>query len=102
MDLFIRTCTTDPRFYDIVDESGEMIACQVADINTARVLAAAPRLLDGFYEMRWHLNELFVHRYSSVGNSKDRDEAEAVVEEWLERLAVVEADACAPDGRFPL
>lgn len=102
LGLFIRPCSTDPRLYDIVDETGEFIARQVPDINTARVLAAAPRLLDGFYEMRWRLTCWFVHGYGGVGLSDRRDELEARTEEWLERMADIEEDACAMDGRFPL
>jgi len=102
LELFIRPCTTDPRLFDVVDEAGEFIARQVPDLNTARVLAAAPRLLDGFYEMRWRLNCWFVHGRDGVGLSDRRDEGQIHTEEWLARMGEVEQDACAPDGRFPL
>ncbi len=78
------------------------MARQVPDLNTARVLAAAPRLLDGFYEMRWRLSCWFIHGHSGVGMSDHRDELELQTEDWLARMARVEEDACALDGRFPL
>ncbi|MES2990454.1 MAG: hypothetical protein V4844_03455 [Pseudomonadota bacterium] len=72
------------------------------DLNTARVLAAAPKLLDGFYEMNWVLNEWFVHGFNGVGQSEARDGRHAEVEKWLRDLKDFEMAACARDGRFPL
>jgi len=102
IELFIRPCATNPLAFDIVDDSGMALAREVPDLNTARVLAAAPKLLDGFYEMTWVLNAWFVHGFDGVGQSELRDERHAEVEEWLRDLKDVERGACAPDGRFPL
>lgn len=105
LELFVRTSVTDPRLFDVVDNTGALIARDVPDLNTARVLAAAPRLLDGFSEMLWTLNLWFVHGFEGVGDFPKReelDERQACYADWLDDMADVEAHACAPDGRFPL
>jgi hypothetical protein len=105
LELFVRPSATDPRLFDVVDDAGAFIARDVPDLNTARVLAAAPRLLDGFYEMRWKLCTWFVYGFGGVGHSRKREEFDEPQEryaDWLDDMADIEADACAPDGRFPL
>lgn len=102
LELFVRPSTRNPQLFDVVDHEGAVVAREVSDLNTARVLAAAPRLLDGFYEMRWTLNAWFVHGYCGVDKTEDLDEPQSCVAEWLREMAEVEADARAPDGRFPL
>jgi hypothetical protein len=105
LDLFVRQAVSDPRLFDVVDDTGAFIAKDIPDLNTARVLAAAPRLLDGFYEMRWKLNVWFVCGHNGVGHSRKREDFDELDEryaEWLEDMATIESDARAPDGRFPL
>lgn len=102
LELFIRPSTRNPQLFDVVDDEGSVVAREVSDLNTARVLAAAPRLLDGFYEMRWTLNSWFSYGYCGINKSEDLNEGQRRVAEWLKDMAEIEADARAPDGRFPL
>lgn len=105
LDLYVRRSTTDPRLFDVVDGIGAFIARDVPDLNTARVLAAAPRLLDGFHEMHQTLSAWFAHGFEGVGDCRrhdELDERQAFYADWLDDMAAVKADACAPDGRFQL
>lgn len=88
--------------FDIVDETGAVMARDVPDLNTARVLAAAPRLLDGFYEMRWMLNVMHERGHDNGCTSAANDEARQRLDDWLADMEQVEVDACSPDGLFPL
>lgn len=101
-ELFIRRSATDPRWFDVVDEAGAVLARDVPNLNTARVLAAAPRLLDGFYEMRWMLNITQAAGQDCSLTPNAEDEAQQRIADWLADMEQIEADACSPEGRFPL
>lgn len=67
-------------------------------MNTARLLAAAPLLLDRFYEMRTTIAAwVETGRISSL-EIPGRDD----FVQWLDDLSTVEGLARAADGRFPL
>jgi len=78
------------------------MARDVPDLNTARVLAAAPRLLDGFYEMRWTLNITLAAGHDCSPTPNAEDEAQQRIADWLADMEQIEIDACSPDGLFPL
>jgi hypothetical protein len=101
LSLYIHTSPSDPRLFDVVDDEGNPVASNIADLNTARLLAAAPRLLDGFYEMRWQLNLWTEHGFSGREVHELEDWWQGH-QDWLDDMGEIEAAACAPDGRFPL
>lgn len=101
LDLYVRPSRSDPRRFDVIDDEGNPIASNIADLNMARLFAAAPRLLDGFYEMRWQLDRWTEHGFSGR-EEHEREDWWQAHQGWLERMRETEAAASAPDGRFPL
>lgn len=102
LNLHIKVSATNPRLFDLVDDAGCFLAREVPDMNTARLLARAPLLLDRFYEMRWMLVKCLDDHLRDSDDRKACSKEEIALNEWLDDLSVVEELACAVDGRFPL
>lgn len=85
LDLFVRVSAADTRHFDVVDDAGSLIARDVPNLNTARLLAAAPLLLDRFYEMRTTIAAwVETGRISSLANPGRDDFVR-----WLDDLSTV-------------
>jgi hypothetical protein len=115
-ELFVRISRTNPRAYEVVTADGEILAAEVPDINSARIFAAAPLLLDGLYDARWELlSWAFSNLEEEVCDEDDEDDESARYKKidiepsgkehmvrLLRRLAEAEAAASTPEGLYPI
>lgn len=115
-ELFVRISRTSPRAYEVVTADGEVLTAEVPDINSARIFAAAPLLLEGLYDARWELSQwVSLNLDEDVSVTDEHDEkilphenadAEPKEEEHmsclLRRLAEAEAAASTPEGLYPI
>lgn len=53
--LHVRVSSKDSRAFEVVTESGEVLAAEVPDLNCAEVFAAAPLLMEGLNIAIWKL-----------------------------------------------
>ena len=95
--LHVRVSRSSPRAFEVVTEAGEVLATGIPDINSARVFAAAPLLLEGLYDAQWEV-------WSQVSRNMEEEEyAEGTeIGDLLQRCEDALAAAQTPEGFYPV
>ena len=95
--LHVRVSRADPRTFEVVAETGEVLATGIPDANSARVFAAAPLLLEALYDAQWEV-------WSQVSRNMEEDEYAEGTElgNLLHSCEQALEAAKTPDGLYPI
>lgn len=93
--FYVRESSRDPGLFEVTTEGGKVVASGIADMTSAKVLAAAPSLMEGVTLALWRLS------YWVLMESKTDDE-QAHRRCVLDSLRELGEAARAVDGASPL
>jgi hypothetical protein len=95
--LHIRVSRSNLRAFEVVTEAGEVLATGIPDINSARVFAAAPLLLEGLYDAQWEVWS-WVSRNLEEEEYAEGTKTGALLQSFEHALEAAQT----PDGLYPI